>query len=194
KRKVEGTEIFGSDETPPGTLGVRVIRCPHSRAQFQFGDVEQFVEAPPGVVTVLTGKDVPGVDCYGVIPRYADQPVFAHNEARYRGEAVAAVVGETEAREALDLSEFPVRWKELPALKTIDDALAVDAPRIHAHREGNILVRGRGVRGDVEKALAAADIVVEGEYETGFVEHAYIEPEAGFARRVGDRIEVQACT
>jgi aldehyde oxidoreductase len=194
KRKVEGTEIFGSDETPPGTLGVRVIRCPHSRAQFQFGDVEQFVAARPGVVTVLTAKDVPGVDCYGVIPRYADQPVFAHNEARYRGEAVAAVVGETEALEALDLSEFPVRWKELPALKTIDDALAVDAPRIHAHREGNILVRGRVVRGDVEKALAAADIVVEGEYETGFVEHAYIEPEAGFARRVGDRIEVQACT
>jgi len=55
-------------------------------------------------------------------------------------------------------------------------------------------VRGRVVRGDAEKALAAADIVVEGEYETGFVEHAYIEPEAGFAQRVGDQIEVQACT
>ena len=42
--------------------------------------------------------------------------------------------------------------------------------------------------------LAAADVVVEGAFETGFVEHAYIEPEAGFARRVGDRIEIQACT
>ncbi len=50
------------------------------------------------------------------------------------------------------------------------------------------------MRGDVEKALAEADVVVEGEYETGFVEHAYIEPEAGFARRVGDQIEIQACT
>ena len=50
------------------------------------------------------------------------------------------------------------------------------------------------VRGDVEKALAEADVVVEGEYETGFIEHAYIEPEAGFARRVGDGIEIQACT
>ena len=49
-------------------------------------------------------------------------------------------------------------------------------------------------RGDVEAGLAAADVVVEGEFETGFVEHAYIEPEAGFARRVGDRIEIQACT
>ena len=49
-------------------------------------------------------------------------------------------------------------------------------------------------RGDVEKAIAEADVVVEGEYETGFVEHAYIEPEAGFARRLGDQIEIQACT
>ena len=63
-----------------------------------------------------------------------------------------------------------------------------------ASRENNVLVRGRVVRGDVEKALAEADVVVEGEYETGFVEHAYIEPEAGFARRVGDQIEIQACT
>jgi aldehyde oxidoreductase len=50
------------------------------------------------------------------------------------------------------------------------------------------------VRGDVDKALDAADVVVDAEYETGFIEHAYIEPEAGFARRVGSQIEIQACT
>jgi aldehyde oxidoreductase len=194
KKKVDGTEIFGADEIPAATLGVRVMRCPHHRARFQLGDLDQFVAAHPGLELVLTSKDVPGIDCYGVIPRYADQPVFAHNEARFRGEAVAAVVGQTDALEALDPSEFPVRWEELPPLKTIDDALATDAPRIHAHREENVLVCGRVVRGDVEKALAEADVVVQGEYETGFVEHAYIEPEAGFARRVGDRIEIQACT
>jgi CO/xanthine dehydrogenase Mo-binding subunit len=142
----------------------------------------------------LTAKDVPGINCYGVIPRFADQPVFAHREARFRGEGVAAVVGETDSLEALDLMEFPVCWEELPALQTIDEALAADAPLIHAQRDANILVRGRVVCGDVEKALAEADVVAEGEYETGFVEHAYIEPEAGFARRVGDCIEIQACT
>src|SRR6202035_435839 len=84
--------------------------------------------------------------------------------------------------------------EELPALSTIPAALAPDAPRIHAHREENVLVRGRVVKGDVEKALAESEVVVEGEYETGFVEHAYIEPEAGFALRVNDRIEIQACT
>jgi len=194
QKKVEGTEIFGADETPAGTLGVRVIRCPHHRARFQFGDLDAFVADHPGVVMILMAKDVPGIDCYGVIPRYADQPVFAHDEARFRGEGVAAVVGETDALEALDLAEFPVRWDELPPLKTIQEALAAHAPQIHAHRENNVLVRGRVVCGDAERALVEADFVVEGEYETGFVEHAYIEPEAGFARRVGDSIEIQACT
>ena len=194
KKKVDGSEKFGADETPVGALGLRVIRCPYARAQFQFGDLDEFIAAHPGIALVLTSKDVPGIDCYGVIPRFADQPVFAHREARYRGEAVAAIIGEPDAIEGLELSQFPVCWQELPALKTIAEALAPDAPRIHAHREENVLVRGRVVRGDVEKALAQSDFVVEGEYETGFVEHAYIEPEAGFARRVGDGIEIQACT
>ena len=194
KKKVNGTEIFGADEIPAGALGVRVIRCPHHRARFELGDLDRFVADHPGVALVLTAKDVPGTDCYGVIPRFADQPVFAHHEARYRGEAVAAIVGEEEALEALDLRDFPVQWEPLLAIQTIEQAFAEDAPRIHAQRQGNILVRGRVVCGDVDRALAEADVVAEGEYETGFVEHAYIEPEAGFARRVGDTIEIQACT
>jgi CO/xanthine dehydrogenase Mo-binding subunit len=125
---------------------------------------------------------------------FADQPVFAHNEARYRGEAVAAIVGDADVLEALDLEKFPVRWEELPSVRTLDQALAANAPLLHETREQNVLVRGRVTCGDVEQALAEADAVVEAEYETGFVEHAYIEPEAGFARRVGDTIEVQACT
>src|SRR6266446_9748851 len=194
KKKVEGSEIFGADETPAGALAVQAIRCPHHRARFQFGDLDAFVRDHPGIHAVLTAKDVPGKDCYGVIPRFADQPVFAHNEARHRGEAVAAVVGDPAIIEAFDPASFPVVWEELPALKEIDAALALGATQIHAHRDENVLVRGRVVRGDVDRALAEADVTAEGEYETGFVEHAYIEPEAGFARRIGDHIEIQACT
>ena len=194
QKKVDGREIFGADETPAGALGVRIVRCPYHRARFEFGDLHQFSKSRAGLELILTAKEVPGLDCYGVIPRFADQPVFAHREARFRGEAVAAIVGDADVLETLDLASFPVRWEELPALRTLDEALAPDAPRIHPHREQNVLVRGRVVCGDVEKALKEADVVVEGEYETGFVEHAYIEPEAGFARRVGDTIEIQACT
>jgi aldehyde oxidoreductase len=194
KYKVEGSEIYGADEMPPGALTPRVIRCPYDRAKFRFGDLEAFVAAHPGVEAVLTSKDVPGEDCYGVIPRFADQPVFAHEEARYRGEGVAAIVGEAEVIENLDPATFPVCWEELPGVRTIDQALAPGAPLIHPHRADNVLTSGRVARGDVEKALGEADVVVDGEFETGFVEHACIEPEAGFARRIGDRIEIQACT
>jgi aldehyde oxidoreductase len=194
QHKIEGTEIFGADEMPSDALALRVIRCPHDRAEFRFGDLNGFVAAHPGVEAILTSKDVPGEDCYGVIPRFADQPIFAHEEGRYRGEAVAAIVGEAAVIEELDPTTFPVRWIELPALRTIDEALAPGAPLIHSQRADNLLTRGRVMRGDVEQALAESDAVVEGDFETGFVEHACIEPEAGFARRVGDHIEIQACT
>jgi aldehyde oxidoreductase len=194
QRKVDGSEVFGADVTPIKALAVRAIRSPHHRARFHFGDLARFVREHPGIDAVFTAKDVPGKNCYGVIGAFADQPVFAESEARHRGEAVAAVVGEAEVVEALEIAEFPVTWEELPPIKDIDTALAVGARLIHEHRPENILVRGRVVRGDVGRALATADITVDCEYETGFVEHAYIEPEAGFARRVGDTIEIQACT
>ena len=194
KPKVEGREMFGADETPAGTLALCAIRGTHHRARFHLGDIPSFIASNQGVHAVFTAKDVPGENCYGVFARYADQPVFAENETRFRGEAIAAVVGEPAAIEALDPSSFPVTWEELPPLMTIDAALADDAPRIHARREANVLVRGRVARGDVDKALQESAVVVEGEFETSFVEHAYIEPEAGFARRVGDGIEIQACT
>jgi CO/xanthine dehydrogenase Mo-binding subunit/aerobic-type carbon monoxide dehydrogenase small subunit (CoxS/CutS family) len=194
QNKVDGAEIFGADEIPDRALVVRAIRSPYQHARFRFGDLDSFVATHPRIHRILTAKDIPGENRYGVIPRFADQPVFAEVETRFRGEAVAAVVGEAEAVEALDYTKFPVSWEELPALTTIAAALAPDAERIHPSRENNVLVRGRVVRGDVEKALAEADVVVEDEYETGFIEHAYIEPEAGFARRVNNQIEIQACT
>lgn len=192
--KVDGDEIFGADAYPPDTLLLRAIRSPHHRACFSFGDLDAFLAAHPGIERVFTAADVPGVNRFGVIPLLADQPVFAVGEARFRGEAVAAVVGTARAVEGLDLAAFPVSWQPRPAHVTLDQALAEGADRVHENRAGNILVRGRVVKGDVEAALTQAAIVVEGSFETGFVEHASIEPEAGFARRIGDRIEIQACT
>jgi CO/xanthine dehydrogenase Mo-binding subunit/aerobic-type carbon monoxide dehydrogenase small subunit (CoxS/CutS family) len=193
-RKVLGTDIFGADEWPTDSLILRVIRSPYNRAAFQFGDLRAYVAASSGVHAVFTAKDVPGKNCFGVIAQFADQPVFAEKEVRFRGEAVAAVVGEPEAMAKFDASTFPVTWTELPALTTIDASLRPEAPKLHENRPDNVLVRGSVVRGDVEAAFANADAIVEAEFETGFIEHAYIEPEAGFARRVGERMEVQACT
>ena len=155
KQKVEGSEIFGADEIPAETLAVRAIRSPYDRARFRFGDLAAFVREHAGVEAVFTAKDVPGRNCYGVIPQFADQPVFAEGEARFRGEAVAAVVGDPGVVEALDVSRFPVTWEELPAVREMDAALVAEAQLLHAQRAGNVLVRGRVVRGDVDAALGS---------------------------------------
>jgi aldehyde oxidoreductase len=193
-RKIDGADLFGADGHPADALVARVVRSPCHCAQFQFGDIETWVAAHPGVVRVFTAADVPGRNAFGVIPVAVDQPVFAVEEARFKGEAVALVVGEADAMAALDLTSFPVSWDERPALTSIDAALATCACVLHADRPGNVLTRGRVVRGDVEAALMSADVVAAGCFDTGFVEHASIEPEAGYAVRAGDRIEITACT
>lgn len=192
--KVRGTEIFGADSWPEDSLLCRVIRSPHHRAGFTFGDLEAWVAETAGVDAVFTAKDIPGRNCFGVIPALADQPVFAEGEARFRGEAVALVVGEPAAIRALDLETFPVSWDERPHVLTPEAARAADAPLIHAEREGNVLIRGNVERGEVTTALDGADVVVSASFTTGFIEHAYVEPEAAAAVRVGDRVEVQATT
>ena len=192
--KVAGTDVFGADEAPDGALVVRVVRAPYHRAGFEFGDLAKFVADRPGLVGVLTADDVPGVNVFGVIPPFADQPVFAETEARYKGEAVAAIVGEADVMAVISPDDLPVTWTELPSVLKPVPALADDAPQLHENRAGNIMTGGLVQRGDAEAALAGAAHVAEASFSTGFIEHAYIEPEAGFARRVGDRIEVQACT
>lgn len=76
----------------------------------------------------------------------------------------------------------------------VQSASLPEAPQLHAGRPGNLMCKGFVRRGDAEAALARAAVTVEGAFTTGFVEHAYIEPEAGFARMVDGRLELHACT
>ena len=192
--KVEGAERFGDDVAPAGTLELRVIRSPFARAGFTLGDTDAFVAATPGIVAVLSARDVPGQNAFGVIPGFEDQPVFAEAEALFRGDAVAAVVGTPEAMASFDPDRFPVTWQERPPAPTPASAKAEGAALLHANRAGNVMTGGRVFCGDPAAALARADVVVEGEFRSGFVEHAYIEPEAGYAVARDGRVEVHACT
>ncbi|RLA39070.1 MAG: aldehyde oxidase, partial [Gammaproteobacteria bacterium] len=76
-QKVNGTDLFGADLAPENALLVRVIRSPYPRAQFEFGDIEKYLCATEGLVRVLTARDIPGKNCFGVIPECADQPEFS---------------------------------------------------------------------------------------------------------------------
>ncbi|WP_025029190.1 molybdopterin-dependent oxidoreductase [Nitratireductor aquibiodomus] len=192
--KVNGTEIFGADERPGDALSVAVVRSPHWHADFEIGDTEAFIAAHPGIVAVFTAADIPGENRFGVIPPFADQPALAEGRARFRGEAVALIAGERDAIEALDMNAFPIRWQELPHALTPDEARREGFADLHEGRAGNELTRGFVECGDPEGALSEAFVSVSGEVETSYVEHAYIEPEAGYAMMDGDMLVIKACT
>lgn len=192
--KLSGAERFGDDVAPPGTLEIRVIRSPYPRAGFAFGDLDAWCAAQPGIEAVLTAADVPGSNLYGVIPGFVDQPVFAEQTALFRGDAVAAVVGTPAAIRAFDPAEFPVTWHRLDGVDSVAEARRDGAPLLHQGHPGNVMCTGFVAHGDAQAALAAADVTVEASFASGFVEHGYIEPEAGFAQIVEGRIEVHACT
>lgn len=192
--KVTGAEKFGGDSFPADALAVAVVRSPHFHADFSFGDLAGWANARHGIVGIFTAADIPGQNCFGVIAPFADQPALAEGSVRFRGEAVALVAGERDAMLDLDLTDFPVEWKEQPSLLQPNAAAAPGAPRIHAAREGNLLTSGLVERGDPEKALAGAAFIVAGAIDTSYVEHAYIEPEAGYAYMDGDTLVVVACT
>jgi len=192
--KLTGAERYGADIVPADALALRAVRSPHHHARFTLGDMAPLQARFPGLVRVLTAADIPGRNLYGIYPTGKDQPALADGYVRHRGEAVVALVGEAETLAAIRDADVPILWQKLPALMGVAAALAPEAPLLHAHAPGNVLVRGRVVSGDLDAGFAAAAATADGTFETAFVEHAYIEPEAGYARRVGDRIEIVACT
>ncbi len=193
-QKVLGQDLFGADTVPQNAVLMRILRSPHNAARFAFGNLEAYIKSTPGVLAVFTAKDIPGQNLFGTIPAFVDQPALADGVARFRGEAVAAIAGEPDVMRLLDVSRVPITWEELPALLTPDQALAAGATQLFPHRPGNILVRGRVERGDIDQGFAKATHIVEDQFTTPFIEHAYIEPEAGYAVREGDRLTVFGCT
>ncbi|WP_171132956.1 MULTISPECIES: molybdopterin cofactor-binding domain-containing protein [unclassified Ruegeria] len=191
--KVNAQVAYGDDVAPMGCLEILVIRSPFARAKFEIGDLQGFAQEA-GLDAVLTAADVSGQNTYGVIPGFEDQPVFAETETRFRGEAVAALVGPRDRLRAIDPTSLPITWKEEPAATDVDAAQSADAAQLHKGRERNVMCGGFVSRGDAKSALARADVTVEGRFQSGFVEHGYIEPEAGFAQLVDGRLEVHACT
>jgi aldehyde oxidoreductase len=188
--KVAG-DLFGADVVPDGALLVRAVRSPHAHARFAIGDLSAF-RARAGVAAVFTAADIPGRNAFSVIPPFADQPAIAASPARFRGECVAIVAFEPGAEP--DLSGFPITWTELPAILTPAEAEVAGAALLHEHRPGNLLIEGKVSKGDAAAALAVSAHVVEGRFVTTYVEHAYIEPEAGAAWMDGETLCIRACT
>jgi nicotinate dehydrogenase large molybdopterin subunit len=179
--KVKGSLLYAADWQLPGMLYGRLVRSPLPSARITGIDVTA-ARALPGVVAVLTAADVPDNRITerasgGLAELEVAMPVLAAERVRYMGEPVAAVAAVTPqiADEAAEL--VAVDYEELPGVFDVTSARADGAPLVHD--VGNTLVTWHIRSGDVSAALAAADVVVEGEYRTQHAEHAYLEPEAG---------------
>ncbi len=191
--KLIGREQFGADNIPLDALWLRVVRSKHARANFTLGDFAPLYEKHPGLARVLTAKDVPS-NGFGIYPAIKDQPVFAVCEVRFPSEAVIALVGERVAIEAIGDDEIPIYYQLQQAVLTVADAIAENAALVQSDKPGNLLIEGGVRRGDVAVAMKQCTAIAQGEFNTSFVEHAYIEPEAGWALRVGDRLEIHVTT
>ena len=199
-RKVDGepkllsTEIYGADKAPDDSLWMRVVRSPHPRATFVLPSPEKLVEENPGLMRILTWQDVPGNNGFGIYPHIKDQPVLAKDQVRYRGEAVAALIGNRKSIEAVTDDDLGIEWVPQDAIESYESALEGKISPVQEIHEDNLLARGFLKKGDAESVYEQSLIKAQGTWETSYVEHAYIEPEAGYAVKRGQRLELFVST
>jgi nicotinate dehydrogenase large molybdopterin subunit len=178
--KVSGTLQYADDWGFPGMLHGVVVRAHLPCALIESIDTSE-AEKVRGVRAVLTASDIPhnaiSEEASGLGIDQIVQPVLAYDRVRYDGEPIAIIAAETPgaAVEAAELVE--VEFGDSEGVFTIDEALADGAPDVHAG--GNRYITYRSAIGDTDAAMAAADHIIEGTYETPRVDHAYLEPESG---------------
>ena len=192
--KVTGSDEYGADIHLPGMLYAKVLRSPHPHAIIKSIDTSK-ADALPGVMAVITGEDMPKIESTEKIAsgeesieaRFMTALTLAREKVHYKGQPVAAVAAASFqiAEEALGLIE--VEYEPLPVVDDVLEAMKEDAPLLHGDlyteslagkgdKPTNIAGHVQHVRGDVEKAMAEADVVVEREFRTQMVHQGYIEP------------------
>jgi CO/xanthine dehydrogenase Mo-binding subunit len=186
KDKVLGNVVYAEDFSLPDSLYCRVFRSTKPSALIKRLNVAK-AKALEGVACVLTHEDVPNNESaknvvgqtteVGLLE--AKQRILATDRVRYYGEPIAIVAAETPelARDALELIE--IEYEELPGVFDPEEAMKPEAPKIHG--DNNVIANWALRKGDVDKAFAESDVIVEKEYRTPRQEHAHMEPEAGVA-------------
>jgi CO/xanthine dehydrogenase Mo-binding subunit/aerobic-type carbon monoxide dehydrogenase small subunit (CoxS/CutS family) len=192
QRKVSGQESYGADGIPTGALWVRLIRSPHHRASFRIGDLAPVLAAHPELVKIFTGRDFPN-NSHGYTPSSYDQPALATDHVRHIGEPVLALVGPRAIIQRIPEAALPIHYTPEPPVFGIQAAQR-GGRLVQQHRADNLLIRSTVRSGDTAAAFVTCYVTASGTFGTPFVEHAYLEPEAGWAERVGDRLEIHIST
>ncbi len=182
--KVTGEFAYASDLIVPGMLWGHTLRSPHAHARIRSIDITEAVTMA-GVHAVLTHDDVPGLKTYGL--EFSDQPVLAIDRVLYHGEPVALVAAEHPEQARRAAERIIVDYEPLEPVADMERAtehvdLHPEKPtRGHGYREDDRpnVVRHMVIRhGDPD---TAGDVSVEGVYEVGIQDQAFLGPESGLA-------------
>ncbi|MDA8333782.1 MAG: molybdopterin-dependent oxidoreductase [Peptococcaceae bacterium] len=171
--KAMGQSIYAGDIGMDGLLYGKALRSAYPHAGI-IGVDTAAAKAVPGVHAVLTARDIPGINRFGLA--IADQPVLAEDKVRMMGDAVALVAADTLEIAEAACRKIEVQYEELPGVFTIGDALKEGAPKVH--EQGNLLQHTTLRKGNVATGFARSDVIIENTYQTHRVDHAYIEPES----------------
>ena len=176
KEKVKGNFLFSNDLSSEDMLWGQTLRSPHASAKIKGIDFSHALTIE-GVHAVLTADDVPGENIFGL--EHPDQPVLAFDTIRYVGEPVAIIAANHPevAKQAAD--SIVVDYEVLNPL--VDSRKAIEANPIHP--DGNIIRHLTIKHGDPD---ASGDYIVEGEYEVGMQDQAFLGTESGIAFPASD--------
>jgi len=174
--KVLGEAKYGADLPSTEPLRLKVVRSPKPHAKIVRIEINDALKVA-GVERIFTAKDIPGRNLFGVINK--DQPILASERVRYVGDPVALVSAQTEEAAEEAAKKVLVVYEDLPFVNRPEEALKLDAPLIH--EKGNLLYEFRVIKGDVQAGFKEAEIIVEETYTTTWIDHAYLEPDAGLS-------------
>lgn len=184
--KVTGGLAYAGDHDFNNCLTAKVVWSEAAHAFIEKIDITE-AEKMPGVVRILTHRDIPGRKTFGSI--FPDQPVLAADKVKCHGEAVAVVVAETREAALAGAGGVKVYYREIPGVFSPDEALAPGAPQLTD--KGNVCCRTEMTKGSIETGRKRAAAIVKGVYKTPCIEHAYLETESCLIRISEDgRMEV----
>ena len=183
-QRVTGRARYTQDITLPGMLHVRFVRSQHARARVVRVDDARARELR-GVRAVLHRSNLPKA------PFRGEETIF-REEARFVGEEVAAVCAESEETAAAAIRLIDVEYEVLPHVVDLEDAISEQAPRLD--EKGNVSESGSHSRGDTERALRDADVVVDATYRTSTQLHNSLETHGAVAHWDGERLTVWEST
>lgn len=189
REKVLGIGKYPDDVYMDNMLHVVALRSAWPRARVDAID-SSAAKAMPGVAGVFTADDIPGQHLVGHI--FIDWPAMigVGEITHFLGDVIALVAAETVDQARAAAAAIKVDYTPLKPVRSPEEAMAPDAPRLHENTPGNVLTEKFIHRGDADAAIARSKYVISHHFSTPYTEHAFLEPECAVSYPEGDGVHI----